>query len=59
MAPTRVAFMPSTCLNKADMLGFSIRRHGRAEIALQAPDLVRKLILAGTGPRGGEGHGVR
>ncbi len=25
------------------------------EIALQAPDLVRKLILVGTGPRGGEG----
>ena len=25
------------------------------EITLQAPDLVRKLILVGTGPRGGEG----
>src|SRR5260370_19844736 len=25
------------------------------EIALQAPDLVRKLILLGTGPRGGQG----
>ena len=25
------------------------------EIALQAPDLVRKLILVGTGPRGGQG----
>jgi pimeloyl-ACP methyl ester carboxylesterase len=24
-------------------------------VALQAPDLVRRLILAGTGPRGGEG----
>ena len=26
------------------------------EITLQAPDLVRKLILVGTGPRGGEGR---
>ena len=25
------------------------------EIALQAPDLVRRLVLVGTGPRGGEG----
>ena len=25
------------------------------EFTLQAPDLVRKLILVGTGPRGGEG----
>src|SRR5713101_6819356 len=30
-------------------------RMGAQEIALQAPDLVRKLILVGTGPRGGQG----
>src|ERR1700733_5027898 len=28
----------------------------RRKITLQAPDLVRKLILVGTGPRGGEGR---
>jgi pimeloyl-ACP methyl ester carboxylesterase len=37
------------------MLGFSIGGMVAQEIALQAPDLVRKLILMGTGPRGGEG----
>jgi len=42
-------------LNKADMLGFSIGGMVAQEIALQAPDLVRKLILVGTGPRGGQG----
>jgi len=42
-------------LNKADVLGFSIGGMVAQEIALQAPDLVRKLILVGTGPRGGQG----
>src|SRR6202022_2238050 len=42
-------------LKKADMLGFSIGGMVAQEITLQAPDLVRKLILVGTGPRGGEG----
>src|SRR6202049_3243584 len=37
------------------MLGFSIGGMVAQEIALQAPDLVRKLILLGTGPRGGQG----
>jgi pimeloyl-ACP methyl ester carboxylesterase len=37
------------------MLGFSIGGMVAQEIALQAPDLVRKLILVGTGPRGGQG----
>jgi pimeloyl-ACP methyl ester carboxylesterase len=40
------------------VLGFSIGGMVAQEITLQAPDLVRKLILVGTGPRGGRGHGV-
>jgi pimeloyl-ACP methyl ester carboxylesterase len=35
------------------VLGFSIGGMVAQEIALQAPDFVRKLILVGTGPRGG------
>src|SRR6266566_9966677 len=54
-APTRVAFTRALGLNKADVLGFSIGGMVAQEIALQAPDLVRKLILVGTGPRGGQG----
>src|SRR6202158_4930241 len=49
------AFSRALVLNKADVLGFSIGGMVAQEIALQAPDLVRKLILVGTGPRGGEG----
>jgi pimeloyl-ACP methyl ester carboxylesterase len=50
-----VGFSRALGLNKADILGFSIGGMVAQEIALQAPDLVRKLILVGTGPSGGEG----
>jgi pimeloyl-ACP methyl ester carboxylesterase len=55
MGANAVAFTRALGLNKADMLGFSIGGMVAQEIALQAPDLVRKLILLGTGPRGGQG----
>jgi pimeloyl-ACP methyl ester carboxylesterase len=55
MGANAVAFSRALGLNKADLLGFSIGGMVAQEIALQAPDLVRKLILVGTGPRGGEG----
>src|SRR5258708_24205397 len=55
MGANAVAFSRALGLNKADMLGFSIGGMVAQEITLQAPDLVRKLILVGTGPRGGEG----
>jgi pimeloyl-ACP methyl ester carboxylesterase len=55
MGVNAVAFSRALGLNKADVLGFSIGGMVAQEIALQAPDLVGKLILVGTGPRGGEG----
>jgi pimeloyl-ACP methyl ester carboxylesterase len=55
MGTNAVAFSRALGLNKADVLGFSIGGMVAQEITLQAPDLVRKLILVGTGPRGGEG----
>jgi pimeloyl-ACP methyl ester carboxylesterase len=55
MGANAVAFSRALGLNKTDMLGFSIGGMVAQEIALQAPDLVRKLILVGTGPRGGPG----
>src|SRR6202030_1220891 len=58
MGANAVAFTRALGLNKADMLGFSIGGMVAQEIALQAPDLVRKLVLVGTGPRGGEGMGA-
>jgi pimeloyl-ACP methyl ester carboxylesterase len=50
-----VTFIRALGLKKADILGFSIGGMVAQEIALQTPDLVRKLILVGTGPRGGQG----
>src|SRR6201998_4128794 len=55
MGANAIAFSRALGLNKADMLGFSIGGMVAQEITLQAPDLVRKLILVGTGPRGGQG----
>lgn len=55
MGANAVAFSRALGLNKMDVLGFSIGGMVAQEITLQAPDLVRKLILVGTGPRGGQG----
>src|SRR5271154_7221060 len=55
MGTNAVAFSRALGLNKMDLLGFSIGGMVAQEITLQAPDLVRKLILVDTGPRGGEG----
>src|ERR1700724_2968241 len=55
MGANAVAFSRALGLTNADMLGFSIGGMIVQEITLQAPDLVRKLVLVGTGPRGGEG----
>jgi pimeloyl-ACP methyl ester carboxylesterase len=55
MGANAVAFIKALRLTKVDVLGFSIGGFVAQEIALQAPDLVRRLVLVGTGPRGGEG----
>src|SRR4030088_2554092 len=55
MGANAVALSRALGLNKAEMLGCSIGGMVAQEITLQAPDLVRKLILVGTGPRGGQG----
>src|SRR3979411_2776783 len=55
MGANAVAFIRALGLTKVDVLGFSIGGFVAQEITLQAPDLVRRLVLVGTGPRGGEG----
>src|SRR6202163_2065148 len=55
MASNAVAFIEALGLPKVDVLGFSIGGFVAQEITLQAPDLVRCLVLVGTGPRSGEG----
>jgi pimeloyl-ACP methyl ester carboxylesterase len=55
MGANAVAFIKALRLTKVDVLGFSIGGFVAQEIVLQAPDLVKRLVLVGTGPRGGEG----
>lgn len=45
-------------IKKIDMLGFSMGGFVAQLVALNAPHLVRCLILAGTGPSAGEGVGA-
>jgi len=54
MGANAISFVRALGLSKVDVLGFSIGGMVAQEIALQAPDLVRKLILVGTGPRGAD-----
>lgn len=54
MGANAIAFVRALGLNQVDVLGFSIGGFVAQEIALQAPDLVRKLILVGTGARGAD-----
>jgi Predicted hydrolases or acyltransferases (alpha/beta hydrolase superfamily) len=55
MGANAVAFIKALGLAKVDVLGFSIGGFVAQEITLAAPDLVRRLVLVGTAPRGGEG----
>jgi pimeloyl-ACP methyl ester carboxylesterase len=55
MGANAVAFIKALGLAKVDVLGFSIGGFVAQEIALQASDLVRRPVLVGAGPRGGEG----
>lgn len=55
MASDAVTFIRALGLEQVDLLGFSMGGMIAQVIALQQPQLVRKLILAGTGPAGGEG----
>jgi pimeloyl-ACP methyl ester carboxylesterase len=47
-----IAFIKALGVDKVDVLGFSIGGLVAQEITVQAPDLVRRLILVGTGHRG-------
>jgi pimeloyl-ACP methyl ester carboxylesterase len=54
MGANAIAFLKALGLTKVDVLGFSIGGMVAQEITAQAPDLVRRLILVGTGPRGSD-----
>jgi pimeloyl-ACP methyl ester carboxylesterase len=61
--PSTVATMTEGCfqfcqalgLKSLDIVGFSLGGMIAQQLAFDYPDLVRRMILLGTGPRGGEG----
>lgn len=50
-----IAFIKALGYKKVDLFGFSLGGFIAQEILIQEPQLVRRAILAGTGPAGGEG----
>jgi pimeloyl-ACP methyl ester carboxylesterase len=55
MAANAAMFIKALGLSKVDVLGFSLGGMVAQALTLAEPALVRRLVLVGTGPRGGEG----
>ena len=55
MALDAIHFIQATGFAQVDLFGFSMGGMVAQEIVLMEPQLVRRLILAGTGPAGGNG----
>jgi pimeloyl-ACP methyl ester carboxylesterase len=53
MADDAAAVIRAIGLRKVDVLGFSLGGYQAQDLTRRHPDLVRKLMLIGTGPRGG------
>ena len=50
-----IAFVKALGLKEIDLFGFSIGGMVAQQVVLDAPELVRRILLAGTGPSGGAG----
>ena len=55
MAANAAAFIKALGLTRVEVLGFSIGGFIAQTLAIAEPELVRGVVLVGTGPRGGEG----
>ena len=55
MAKDAAAFIHALGLKKTDLFGFSIGGMVAQQLTIDEPGLIHRLILVGTGPRGGEG----
>jgi len=55
MARHVVTFIHALGLKYVDLLGFSLGGFVAQQVALENADLIRRVVLAGTGPEGGEG----
>jgi pimeloyl-ACP methyl ester carboxylesterase len=57
MARDGASLIDALGLEHVDLFGFSMGGYVAQQIAVDRPELVRRLILVGTGPRGGDGMG--
>ena len=55
MGADAISIIRALGYEQVDLLGFSLGGAVAQMVALQAPDLVQSMVLAGTGPRGGGG----
>jgi len=55
MARDVAALIDALRLEQVDLFGFSMGGYVTQQITVDRPEIVRRLILVGTGPRGGEG----
>src|SRR6202048_1113257 len=55
MAVNAAAFIRTLGLAKVDVLGFSLGGLVAQALTVAEPGLIRRLVLVGTGPRGGDG----
>jgi pimeloyl-ACP methyl ester carboxylesterase len=55
MGADAISFIRTLGHEKVDLIGFSLGGAVAQMVALQAPGLVRRLVIAGSGPRGGGG----
>jgi pimeloyl-ACP methyl ester carboxylesterase len=55
MAEHASGMIDALALTRVDLLGFSLGGFVAQQLVLNRPKLVRRLVLAGTGPRGGDG----
>jgi pimeloyl-ACP methyl ester carboxylesterase len=54
MAERAADFIGALGLSRFDLLGFSIGGYVAQTLAIRRPELIRRLVLVGTGPRAGE-----
>jgi pimeloyl-ACP methyl ester carboxylesterase len=59
MANDTAMFIDALGLHRCDVFGHSMGGHVSQMVAFDRPELVRRLILVGTGPQGGEGMAAR
>jgi pimeloyl-ACP methyl ester carboxylesterase len=59
MARDAASLIDALGLEHIDLFGFSMGGYVAQQIAVDRPELVRRIVLVGTGPRGGEGMAQR